>query len=240
MVCWLCYGALQYTFLMRSMQIYFWISLGLLAGLASTGRPTVRLSGRGLAVVVVVLVILVAHRVDAVVRRPIPTGYAWGFHAGAVHEARWTRGVAVLNLLVQAGWLRLAFDCPIPQVADRPQQVTIHLDGKRAADVILDSPGASRTVDLLVDREPGGAVLVEIRVAYTFVPAALGHNADGRRLGVLMQPPAWLTAPRRRDARPRAQRRGAATSPSATEPHASGPKKPRLDRNRNHSPVDVR
>jgi hypothetical protein len=35
-------------------------------------------------------------------------------------------------------------------------------------------------------------VRVEIGIAYSFVPAALGLSADPRRLGVALQPVQWL------------------------------------------------
>jgi O-antigen ligase len=190
---WLAYGGVQYTFLMRSMQGYFWITVGLLFALAPTSGT--RRWRPWLAVVAVVL-ILGAVRVHSAIHRPVPIGYTWGFHPGEVANARWTRGGAVLNLPVQGHMLVLSFAFPVAHVTPRPQRVTVLVDGVevRRLEVLrlgFRSPSDWDVVEVPIDKAPDAPVLVQVRVAYTIVPADLGVNTDTRRLGVLMKGPSW-------------------------------------------------
>jgi len=186
---WLVYGCLQYTFLMRSMQVYFWITLALLVVLAR-GASRHRIPVLWLAVIAAVLTVTTL-RINAALGRPVPIGYAWGLHAGDTREARWTRGGAVLNLPAQGKVLTLAFAFPVPQIAE-PQRVTVLVDGAQFRQIVLGhSPSTWEIVEIPVDKAAGAPLLVQVRVAYSIVPAARGVNSDTRRLGVLMKPPSW-------------------------------------------------
>jgi O-antigen ligase len=190
MACWLTYGCLQYTFLMRSMQGYFWITLGLLLVLSERGfgRP---MSKRWLVAIVAAVLVLGSLRVEAGLRRPVPVGYAWGLYPGEPDQIRWTRGGAVFNFPANGTGLTLAFAFPIPQVIHRPQHVTVIVDGKPFRQIVFDSPWTWEVVDIPVDKPRGTPVLVQVGVSRTVVPAALRINSDTRTLGVLMKPPVW-------------------------------------------------
>ncbi|HEV8306845.1 MAG TPA: O-antigen ligase family protein [Methylomirabilota bacterium] len=194
---WLVYGWLQYTFLLRSMQVYFWITLGLVVSLALPAVRPPRLPRRWLAVGAAALLVALGFRVHTVAARPVPVGYEWGFHgweyAPEVFEARarWTSGGAVASLRVEGRALHLDFACPSPQVSGRPQEVSVLLDGLPAGRVVLDSPTAWKALDLPVTKPLGSGVILQIRVGYSFVPAELGDAPDPRRLGVLVSPPHW-------------------------------------------------
>jgi O-antigen ligase len=184
---WLAYGAIQHTFLMRSMQVYFWITAGLLVALA---RPT---SGtrrwRPWLLVLAVILILGAVRVHAVLRRPIPIGYSWGFHAGDPAHDRWTRGGAIMNLPAQGRTLTLAFAFPV--ITARPQRVTVLVDGVEIRRLAFRSPSDWSVVEVPIDKPRGAPVLVQVRVAYSIVPADLGVYPDSRHFGVVMKAPSW-------------------------------------------------
>jgi hypothetical protein len=186
---WLAYGSVQYTFLMRSMQGYFWITVGLLVALARTTSGTRR--WRPWLAVLAVVLILGAIRVHTALHRPVPIGYTWGFHPGDVANARWTRGGAVLNLPAQGRVLVLNFAFPIAHVTTRPQRVTVLVDGVEVGRLDFRSPSDWEVVEVPIDKSRGAPVLVQTRVAYSIVPADLGVNADTRRFGVLMKVPSW-------------------------------------------------
>jgi O-antigen ligase len=191
---WLAYGMFHDMLLLRSMQIYFWILLGVLVSLAPDSilrvgwrRPLVLTAGA-------LLVIAAAVRAHGASRRPLPVDYAWGFHEAGVQipadrgaNARWTRRVAFMHLRVQDRVLRLSMLSPIPQ------RVSIGVDDSPPLRLVL---GDSRweTVDIPVQKAPGSTVLVQIHVGLTFVPAARGFNRDARRLGVLVESPRWVDA----------------------------------------------
>ncbi len=77
---WLTYGFLYYTVLMRSMQLYFWITLGLLVSLTSAVAPPARVPRRWLVTGSVVLAVLFGARAWAVATRPLQPGLAAGLH----------------------------------------------------------------------------------------------------------------------------------------------------------------
>lgn len=187
---WLIYGLFQYTFLMRSMQLYFWITLGLLAAATAAAAPAWRPSRRTVLVVGALVIAAAAVRGYAVLTRPLPPGLALGVHAREPGEVRWTRGAALLILPVEGRVLRLTLAFPILAAAGRAQTVDIAIDGSPVRRVTLDSP-AWRTIDVPVAQAPGSTIRLSLRTAYTVVPAALGLNPDRRRLGVLMGPIGW-------------------------------------------------
>jgi hypothetical protein len=185
---WLVYGLLQFTFLMRAMQCYFWIALGLLVGLTGAARPLRRVPGRWLLAAGIVVLVLLGVRLHALARWPIAP--AWGLHPSE-GILRWTGGGAWLTLPVEGRTLRITLAGPDPRWTGRPQEVRVRLDGVPVARLRLDTPGW-RTLDVPVGRPVGVPVRLEIGVAYSFVPAALGLNPDTRRLGVALQPVRWL------------------------------------------------
>jgi O-antigen ligase len=186
---WLVYGVLQYTFLLRAMQLYFWIALGVVVALSPAPARPPRLGRRWRAVGLAVLVVIAGVRLHAVMLRPAPG--AWGFHDWQPGEMRWTRGGAWLALPVGGPILRLTFAGPDPRITGRPQQVLVTLDGVRVGWISL-APGIWTTLDVPVGKPVGTTVLLQLRPAYTFIPAALGINDDSRRLGVLVKPLLWL------------------------------------------------
>ena len=191
---WLAYGCVQYTFLMRSMQAYFWITVGLLVALAPSTSGTRR--WRPWLAALAVVLILGAVRVNTALHRPVPIGYTWGFHRGEAENPRWTRGGAVLNLPAQGPVLVLSFAFPVAHVTTRPQRVTVLVDGVEVRRLEVRrlgfrSPSDWEVVEVPIDKALGAPVLVQARVAYSIVPADLGVNADTRRLGVLMKEPSW-------------------------------------------------
>jgi O-antigen ligase len=186
---WLVYGLFQYTFLMRAMQCYFWIALGLLAGLTYPPRPPRRVpAGRWWLAAGVAALVLLGVRLHTLGQWPIVP--AWGLHRPE-GGFRWTQGGAWFALPVEGRTLRLTLAGPDPRWIGRPQDVRVRLDGVPVARLRLDQPGW-RTVDIPVNQPAGTPVRVEIGVAYSFVPAALRLNADTRRLGVMLQPVQWL------------------------------------------------
>jgi O-antigen ligase len=190
---WLLYGLFQFTFLMRSTQLFFWLLLGLLVATAPPA-PRRRAGPRLAAALVTVLVVAGAFRAHAAAARPIPPGYSWGLHDWQAPDGSvWTRGGAVLKLRVQGPVLRLAFAFPVSPLAGS-QRVEILLDGTPVGRLVLDAP-AWRTVEIPVAAPTGRHVLLGIRVARTFTPAGLRLSIDPRRMGVLMRPAAWPARP---------------------------------------------
>jgi len=190
---WLVYGLFQYTFLMRSMQLYFWITLGLLAAATTAAAaPAWRPSRRTVLVVGALVIAAAAVRGHAVLTRPLRPGFALGVYTREPGEVRWTRGAALLTLPVEGPVLRLTLAFPILPAAGRAQTVDIAIDDSPVRRVTLDSP-AWRTIDVPVAQAPGSTIRLSLRTAYTVVPAALGLNPDRRRLGVLMGPIGWTS-----------------------------------------------
>jgi O-antigen ligase len=187
---WLGYGLLQYTFLLRSMQVYFWLTLGLLVALTLPLPPP--RPGRGWVVGVLVVVgVAGGFRAHAAAMRPVPRGFAFGLHEREADGTRWTRGGAVLEVPVAGRVLRFDVAYPIPETSRRPQRVTVLVDGSPVRRITLTDP-AWKTVEIPIEKPLGSRVLLGVRVGYTFIPAAIGVSPDTRRLGVLVRSLRWV------------------------------------------------
>jgi hypothetical protein len=189
---WLVYGVVQFTFRIPAI-VYL---AALLAGAAVGLAPPIarRLPRRVLLVVLGVALILLGGRAAQALRRPVSPGYEAGFHRWERQPdgrpARWTRGRAALSVPVRGSAIELAFRAPMHDIAARPQQVRVWLDGRPAAAVTLAAPDWRR-LTLPVGQPVGAPVLVEVEPGYTFVPSRVSPSGDHRRLGVMMAEPAW-------------------------------------------------
>jgi hypothetical protein len=188
---WLIYGLLQYTFLMRSMQVYFWITLGLVVSLGLGPVPVESRRGRSaLWATVAVLAVLAGLRGYAEIRQPLRPGVAVGVYAWEDGKLRWTRGDAAFVVPVEGSLLRLSVACPLISLVGRPQSVELWLDGAVVGRTLLETPDW-RVIEVPVDKPRNSHVVLRLRTGYTATPAALGVNADGRRLGLLTRPLEW-------------------------------------------------
>ena len=192
---WLAYGVVQFTFRVPAL-VYL---AALLAGAAVALAPPAprRLSRRLLLVGLGIALALLGGRAIQALRRPVTPGYEAGFHRWERQPdgraARWTRGRAALSVPVRGPALELAFRAPIGDIAARPQQVRVWLDGRPATAMTLATPDW-QAVTLPVGRPVGAAVLVEVEPGYTFVPSRDAPSRDDRRLGVMMAEPIWKPA----------------------------------------------
>jgi hypothetical protein len=206
---WLVYGLFQYTFLMRSMQAYFWIVLGLLASL--TSDPALRdaarasdpaisgasrrssgrvVSRRVLLVLLTVLGVAAGVRVHAALARPLRPGLSLGVYGPEPGGARWTRSRALGLVRVQGSVLRLPMAFPVPPALGVRQTVDVLVNGVPVRRVALEASGWT-VVDIPFTEPAGATVRVELRAHHTVVPSALGWSGDTRRLGVLLGPASW-------------------------------------------------
>lgn len=188
---WLVYGLFQYTFLLRSMQVYFWIALGLVVAMTGDDLRSWRIPRTVLVALLLVTLAAGGIRAYAAGTRPIPPGTAVGVFGWQPGDVRWTKSRAHLVVPVKGRVLRLWLAFPIVGVIGRPQTVEVTLDGRLVHRIVLDTP-EWKLVELPVAGPRGSTAHVGIRAGYTVIPAALGLNRDTRRLGVLMRPVAWV------------------------------------------------
>jgi len=187
---WLLYGTHQYTFLMRSMQVYFWITLGLLVSLAPGIIAVPRVSRAFAMTVLGGLLVLGGVRIFGALQRSLPTDYVWGLNPQP-GTLQWSHRAVFMNLVTRGSMLRLEVACPVPQVAARPQTVSVLVDGVPMTRVTLETTDW-KTIDIPVDKPLGSVVVVQLRTAYTFHQSAIGIGTDTRRVGVLLKPARWL------------------------------------------------
>jgi O-antigen ligase len=192
---WLLYGFLYYTFLLRSLQLYFWVGLGITTALATAAAAPPRVPRRALVVAAGVLLVLLGLRLHAVATRPVRPGLALGVDAVWEHwadpaGARWTHGNAVLTPRVEGDVLELALGFPVRDLTDRVQEAAVHVDRRLVAAFRFDRPGW-QVVRVPVSKRLGDTVLVQIRVAFTVTTAQLGLGPSPRRLGVMLKAPRW-------------------------------------------------
>jgi O-antigen ligase len=186
---WLTYGLFQHTLLMRSMQIYFWIALGLVVALTPRPRPPRRAARAVLALGLLLVLAVGVVRAYGSATRSITPGAAVGVFDWQA-DVRWTRSRAVLVVPVEGRVLQLWLACPFAPVVGRPQTVELSIDGALVRRITLAGPDW-QMVELPVDRPRGSTIELAIGAGYTVVPAEIGVNADQRRLGVLMRSVGW-------------------------------------------------
>jgi len=95
-----------------------------------------------------------------------------------------------MTVPVRGRTLELRVAAPIPDLPARPQTVRIWVDRGPAVAIQLTTPDW-QTVRVPVDQPRDGHVLVEMEVAYTFVPSDRPPSRDQRRLGVLVREVGW-------------------------------------------------
>jgi O-antigen ligase len=189
---WLVFGIPQYTFLLRSMQVYFWIALGLVVALGAGRAALPRPSLRSMGAAVVILIAGAGLRLHEATARPVPRGLTIGLYGSDGDETRWTGGGALMVVPVEGRVLRLPLGFPIPPIPGRPQTAAVSLDGINIRTITFGSPNATwTTVEIPVSKPLGSTVRVEIRTAFTFIPAVRGMSSDSRRLGVLTKAVTW-------------------------------------------------
>jgi hypothetical protein len=189
---WLVYGIVQFTFRVPALVYLAALLAGAAVALAPPARR--RLPRWALLVGIGIALALLGGRAAEALRRPVTPGYEAGFHRWERQPdgraARWTRGRAALSVPAGGPALELAFRAPIRDVAARPQQVRVWLDGRPAPTMTLASP-EWQTITLPVDQPVGSPVLVEVEPGYTFVPSQAAPSRDHRRLGVMMAELVW-------------------------------------------------
>jgi O-antigen ligase len=190
---WLAYSVVQFTFRVDALVYLAFILAGAAVGLAPP-PPAVRPSRRWAIVAVGVGLILFVVRADAALRRPVSPGYQAGFHRWERQAdgsaARWTGHRAAMTVPVRGRILELRLAAPIPDLPARPQTVRIWVDRGPAVAIQLATPDW-QTVSVPVDKPGDGHVLVEMEVAYTFVPRDHPPSRDQRRLGVMVREVGW-------------------------------------------------
>jgi O-antigen ligase len=189
---WLVYGIVQFTF--RVPALVYLVALLAGAAVALAPPPPRRLPRWALLVGLGIALALLGGRAAEALRRPVTPGYEAGFHRWERQPdgrpARWTRGRAALSVPARGPALELAFRAPIRDLAARPQQVRVWLDGRPAATITFAAPDW-QTITLPVGQPVGSPVLVEVEPGYTFVPSQEAPSRDHRRLGVMMAELVW-------------------------------------------------
>jgi O-antigen ligase len=188
---WLVYGLFQYTMLLRGMQAYYWITLGIVASLAAAAGRGSRVRWRWVTAIAVAGVVAAGFRLYGVLATPLPPGQAIGVYAMELDGTRWTRREAWIPTVVEGGSLRLTLFSPFVALVPRPQIVEVWVDTTRIKRVYVPA-GKSLVVHRPVHRPRGTPVVLRLRVDYTVAPATLGLGPDPRRLGVQLLQMEWV------------------------------------------------
>lgn len=193
-VAWLVYGVFQSTFYIHSIEVGFWVLLGLIAACAHPHATAPTAPRWAWGAVILVLLLGGGLRLSQANQYPLNPAYAAGFYHWErqpdASQARWMSQRAALAVTPQGTTMLLDVAAPTPVIAQRPQHLTVWIDGRRQAELVLaDTRWKTLRIPL---RSPGQSpVLVTFKTAYAFSPRAEGFGEDSRRLGVMLKAPRW-------------------------------------------------
>jgi O-antigen ligase len=186
---WFLMGLTHYIPLCRSVELYFYVTLGLVGGIAHGLRPFGRLSNGTAAIMAALILVAGAFQLVRAVERPLSPTFAPGFYHwerqpdGSVMRWMGRRGVYVAPVADGAVTLRVA--APLPGLDRRPQQVTVTVAGERGEATLHDD--RPHTITVPVDLPDGTSLPVKMETAWVFNPKEAGVNEnDDRDLGVMI------------------------------------------------------
>lgn len=192
LVIFLLMGVTHHLFLNRAIEIFFWVLLGLLAGLSADYLKKPDMNSKTFAAVMAFVAAAFLWQVKLVADRPIDEGYSTGFYNWERQPggggARWTGERAVMKIGPGEGRLVLPMSAPIPGLDERPRKAVLWLDGRRTEAVFGDT--AWQDVVIFEGRlAEGGMLWIETDGVYN--PKEAGASSDDRDLGVMVGRPRW-------------------------------------------------
>lgn len=190
----LAYGLVQYMFHLRAIAWLFWLLVGAVA-VVTRHEPT-RAFGRRPLFAAALLAALVLARA-LVVEAPAYAGNrSFGLHERE-GEHRWTRDRAAVRLPWTGETLLLELANGHPLGAERPVQVAVEVNGRRAADLVVQ--GGWQKHRIVVGPPTSDWFVLALEVRPSFRPFSDYHrigyrrSRDIRELGVAFKEPRWLT-----------------------------------------------
>lgn len=187
-IVWLLLGVTHHITLCRAIEIFFWIQLGLLAGLSADYLKNLDIGKKVFAAVLIVIAIAGLYQLKLISDRPIGKEFSIGFYNwekqpdGTV--ARWAGKRAALNIKKEGRKMTLTMSAPLPFLDKNPQTVKIWFDDYQEEAVFKNTDWQDITIP--VKNSKGSAVLW-IETSYALNPKKEKINSDERNLGVMMK-----------------------------------------------------
>ncbi|MBI4665233.1 MAG: O-antigen ligase family protein [Nitrospinae bacterium] len=185
---WLFLGLTHHVPLCRAIDSFFWITLGILAGLSVDSFRECRFGVKSKTILAGALAMAFGWQVWMVMERPIGPKFAAGFYDWEQQPdgtaGRWMGRRGVLMTDVVDGKVTLWFDCPLPGLDKNPQTVLAEINGA-TGEIQITSPGVKQ---MEIPASPGASkALVKISAGYVINPKAQGFSPDNRTLGVILR-----------------------------------------------------
>jgi len=199
---WLLLGFFHHlAFDLRSMDIYFWILLGILAGLAGDPTGAIRFRPKWLILLLLLLLTPFLFHLRAIVARPISPSFQAGFYQWESsrdgQRIQWLgrKGVAAVRINGRA--FRVSLSAPLPGIEKNPQEVLIWFSGKEYRIRISDPQWVQLRIPAV---QPQGTVaLIYFKTRYTLNMKELGLSQDDRDLGMMVKEIEWEESLRPRE-----------------------------------------
>lgn len=193
LVNWLTLGVFHNIAYIRSHGIFFWLVAAFLLSVLRPFVGTPDLRPRVVRALTFVLVVGFVWQVAQVVSRPLGDGFYAGFYEAERQTdgtyARWMGERGVISEKVEGGRVTLNMSAPLPGIAERPQRLSVWLDGEKHEEVFTDT--GPRKLTLPVNFAEGREAVIWLETEYTFNPKKEGASGDVRDLSVYIKKPEW-------------------------------------------------
>ncbi len=184
---WLLMGVTHYIPLCRPVELYFYVVLGVVAGLGGASEKGVAKTPWliGAALIVAAGVWQVAQASG----RPLAVAFSPGFYHwekqpdGSYRRWMGSRGVYVAKVV--DGKVTVGLAAPLPGLDKRPQKVIVAVEGTSRATTLTSADLVELTIP--IDESDGALVPVKVEADWVYNPKEAGANDDDRNLGVMLR-----------------------------------------------------
>ncbi|VAX23752.1 hypothetical protein MNBD_NITROSPINAE02-1793 [hydrothermal vent metagenome] len=189
-VIWLTIGLIHHVTLSRIIEIYFWISLGILAGYSWDEIKIVEPGRKKAVIAFAVIAAAFCYQIYLVMARPIPENFQTGFSSWEKkpdgNYYRWMGKRAVYSAMAKDGKVTLSLVVTLDGLEQKPQKVKIQV-GESVKEIVINNRGLFTAEFPVKSKE--GRYLVWLEVDHTYDPAKNRISRQRGPVGVMIMKP---------------------------------------------------
>ncbi len=189
-IIWLAIGVIHHVTLGRIIEIYFWISLGILAGYSWDEIKTVELGKNKAIIALVIIAAAFCYQISLVMARPVPKDFQTGFSSWEKkpdgNYYRWMGKRAVYSAMAEDGEVSLSLVVTLDGLEKKPQRVKVWV-GDSVKEIVINNRGLFTARFPVKSKE--GRYLVWIEADHTYDPVKNRISRQRGPVGVMIMKP---------------------------------------------------